>query len=153
MKRTLSKKALDPNPLITMSETEREELRKDFEKCYEINTSISFGSGEGIEYPPSTDSIFDFFIKIIESDREKIQEKDRYKQHYDDLMIGYLEQQKEIQALTERLETTEKFSMGFIEWASAIVESNFKSGGEWYVKGNFYTTNELLNLYKKHLNP
>jgi len=49
------------------------------------------------------------------------------------------------------VEIAENFAKGFAEWMSGLISSNYKSGGNWFVKGDIKTTDELLEIYKKTL--
>lgn len=45
----------------------------------------------------------------------------------------------------------EDFAMDFAEWMSGVINSNYRSRGNWFVKGEIKTTKELLEIYKKTL--
>tara|TARA_R110000868_G_C10729521_1_gene751490 strand:+ start:433 stop:900 length:468 start_codon:yes stop_codon:yes gene_type:complete len=40
-------------------------------------------------------------------------------------------------------------ALNFTEWMSSLINSNYKSGGNWYLKGEIVTTIELYNKWHK----
>jgi hypothetical protein len=47
------------------------------------------------------------------------------------------------------IEVTEEFMIEFTEWMSGAISSNYKSQGNWFVKGQIMTSLELLKVFKR----
>jgi len=50
-------------------------------------------------------------------------------------------------------EERKKFAAGFAEWMSGLIESNYKSNGNWFVKSEnkVMTTDELIDKYIQYI--